>query len=94
MLEPNNVSEAPIHDSTPVAAGGDISNGLRGLADHRKELLAERDPAEHAKQNSWLARRFEFFFCARPPGGLRQIPVFDRRAIGPDAGPSRKHNSP
>jgi hypothetical protein len=41
MMEPDNVNETPSHDFTPVAAGGDIRSGPRGIDDHRQELLAE-----------------------------------------------------
>jgi hypothetical protein len=41
MMEPDHVKKSPIRIFTPVAAGGDLCNGLRGLDDHGQELLAE-----------------------------------------------------
>jgi hypothetical protein len=41
MMEPDHVKETPSHDFTPVAAGGDICNGPRGLDHLGQELLAK-----------------------------------------------------
>jgi hypothetical protein len=41
MMEPDHVNETPSHDFTPVAAGGDICNGLRGFDHLGQGLLAE-----------------------------------------------------
>ena len=51
MMEPDHVKEAPSRDFTFVAAGGNISDGSRGLDDHGQELLAELGQAERADQN-------------------------------------------
>jgi hypothetical protein len=34
MMELDDVNETPSQDFTPVAAGGDVRNGPRGLDDH------------------------------------------------------------
>jgi len=68
MMEPGHVNETSIHDFTPVAAGGDICNGPRGLDHLGQELLAERGQAERTKQNCYFARRSEFRVRLRPRG--------------------------
>jgi hypothetical protein len=41
MMEPDNVKETPSCDFAPVAAGGGVRNGLRGLDHLGQKLLAE-----------------------------------------------------
>jgi hypothetical protein len=68
MMEPDHVNETSSHDFTPVAAGGDIRNGPRGLDHLGQELLAEWGQAERASQNGWFAKRLEFCVRVRPGG--------------------------
>jgi hypothetical protein len=59
--EPDNVNEKSSHAFTVAAAGGDISNGSRGLDHYGQELLAECGQIDRL-QRSWcieerIARR-------------------------------------
>jgi hypothetical protein len=65
-MEPDHVNETPSYDFAPVAAGGGIGNGLRGLDHLGQELLAERSQAERTNQSGWAAKRFEFGVRIRP----------------------------
>ena len=65
-MEPDHVKETPSRDFTVAAADGDICYGLRGLDDHRQELLAERGQAKRTNQNRQLAKRFECGARVRP----------------------------
>jgi len=65
-MEPDHVKETPSHDFTPVATGGDICNGPRGLDHLGQELIGRVRPEERSNQHCWFATRFECGLRLRP----------------------------